>query len=281
MDTLHKLAGVSEASNPTEQPPQPIPDAPPIPQDSAHDGNDGHSLSHRASRVSLPLNRQPSHKSFRSSRREQALHGEADAPPVPSVPRTSRPSSAQGRSSHDSARSGASGSEDEYAWGPSHPCFPHPNPHCAPDSEEARNTRVIRVRRDWLQAGDLYPQYANLYPEILDPHVSDEDFRFLVSNLNARVKAAFDPHTARAWVDAALGVVTGFIWDDLGLTGSKQGVKALEAFVDKWNAEKKRAGKGVTLVQPRRTGFMSLDFVMPDPGIDAMPEPAGGIGPAE
>ena len=281
MDTLHKLAGVTETGNTNEQAPQPIPEPPPIPQDSEPDNNDTHSLSHRASRVSLPLNRRASHKSFRSSRREQTLHGEADAPPVPSQPRTSRPSSRHGRSSHESARSGATGSEDEYAWGPNHPCFPHPNPHCAPGSDEAKSTRVIRVRRDWLQAGDLYPQYANLYPEILDPHVSDEEFRFLVSNINARVKTAFDPYTARAWVDSALGVVTGFVWDDLGLTGSKRSVKALEAFVEKWNAEKKAKGKEVRLVQLRRTGFMALDFVVPDPGIDAVPEREDGIGPAE
>lgn len=282
MDTLHKLAGVTETSNTNEPPAQPI-DPPPIPQDSDNDNADGHTLSNRASRVSLPLNRRPSHKSFRSGRREQVLHGEADAPPVPSNPGASHPSSARDRPSHESARSGASGSEEDedYAWGPNHPCFPHPNPHCAPDSEGAQNTRVIRVRRDWLQAGDLYPQYANLYPEILDPYVSEEDFRFFVSSLNGRIKDAFDPYSTRAWLDAALGVATGYLWDDVGLTGSKQGVKGLEAFVEKWNAEKQRAGKAVTLVQPRRTGFMTLDFVIPDPGIDVIPEANGGIGPAE
>ncbi|KAF2484570.1 Golgin subfamily A member 7/ERF4 family-domain-containing protein [Neohortaea acidophila] len=178
--------------------------------------------------------------------------------------------------------------EDEgFEWGPSHPCFPHPNPHCAADSAEAKATRVIRVRRDWLQAGDLYPQYANLYPEILDPLVTDEDFRFLVSNVNARLKAAFDPFTSRAWADTLLGVVTGFVWDDLGFTGAKTGIKGLEAFIDKWNADKRREGKDVRVVQLRRTGFMAMDFVIPDPGIDVVDdgneregEYEGGIGPA-
>ena len=145
------------------------------------------------------------------------------------------------------------------------------------------------MKRDWLQAGDLYPQYANLYPEILDPLVSDEDFRFLISNLNARLRAAFDPGTARAWADALLGAVTGFIWDDLGLTGSKKGLKGLEAFIEEWNAKKVREGKEVRVVQLRRTGFMALDFVVPDPEIDeaepggeeGMGVEEGGIGPAE
>lgn len=142
---------------------------------------------------------------------------------------------------------------------------------------------MIRVRRDWLQAGDLYPQYANLYPEILDPLVTDEDFRFLISNINARLKATFNPYSTRAYADAVLGVVTGYIWDDLGFTGSKHGVKGLETFIDKWNAQREREGKEVRLVQLRRTGFMAMDFVVPDPGIDMQDdEPLeGGIGPAE
>jgi hypothetical protein len=143
---------------------------------------------------------------------------------------------------------------------------------------------VIRVRRDWLQAGDLYPQYANLYPEILDPLVTVEEFRFLISNLNARLKETLDPYSTRAAVDAVLGAVTGYMWDTLGLTGAKKGIKSLENFVDKWNAEKARQEKEVRLVQLRRTGFMSLDFVIPDPGIDVVEEEeetVGVIGPAE
>ena len=144
---------------------------------------------------------------------------------------------------------------------------------------------MIRVRRDWLQAGDLYPQYANLYPEILDPLVSEQDFRFLVSNINARLKETFDPYSTRAAVDAVLGAVTGYMWETLGLTGAKKGMRSLEGFVEKWNAERRRQERDVRLVQLRRTGFMSLDFVIPDPGIDVVEgehdETEGAIGPAE
>lgn len=283
METLHKLAGVTETSDQHTLPSQPIPDPPPIPQDEDTEGpNDA---SRRASRASLPLNRQPSHKSFRSSKhrsrsqsrnrseRHSPVDVPADYPPVP----TSAPS----RPSHESARTGVTGSEEEFVWGPGHPCFPHPNPHCAPDSEEYRNTRVIRVRRDWLQAGDLYPQYANLYPEILDPLVTDDDFRYLISNINARLQATFSPYTTRSYLDTALSVATGFLWDDLGFTGSKRGMTALEAFIDKWNRDKESEGKEVRVVQVRRTGFMVLDFVVPDPGIEVAAESEGGIGPAE
>ena len=80
--------------------------------------------------------------------------------------------------------------------------------------------------------------------------------------------------------------MTGYIYDDLGLTKSKQGVKALEAFIEEWNAQKEREGKEVRVVQLRRTGFMALDFVVPDPGIDTVggdmvDDGEGGIGPAE
>ena len=276
METLHRLAGMTETSDTTTQPSQPI--APPTPIDP----NDPQSDSKSASRVSLPLNRRASHKSFRSGRsasrdgRRMPMPGSGDAPPLP------EPSAQQaGRRSQDTNASG-SGSED-WAWGPAHPCFPHPNSHCAPDSEESQTTRVIRVRRDWLQAGDLYPQYANLYPEILDPLVTVEEFRFLISNLNARLKETFDPYSTRAAVDAVLGAVTGYVWETLGLTGAKKGMRSLETFVEKWNAERARQEKEVRLVQLRRTGFMSLDFVIPDPGIDVVEEEEteGAIGPAE
>lgn len=152
---------------------------------------------------------------------------------------------------------------DEFVWGPTHPCFPHMNPHCLPSTPTHAATRVIRVKRDWLVAADLYPQYANLYPEILEPLVSDDEFRFLIANLNMRLREVFDPFTTRAWVDGLMGVLTGFLWDDLGLTQSKKRMRALEQFLLRWNAERVQLGKEVQVVLVRKTGFASLDFVVP------------------
>ena len=104
---------------------------------------------------------------------------------------------------------------------------------------------------------------------------------------NARLRSAFDPFGGRALVDAVLGVLTGFVWDDVGLTGAKRAVKGLEGFIDEWNRRKKAEGKDVRLVQVRRAGFMALDCVVPDPGIMDVVEDEGrvhgegGIGPAE
>jgi len=286
METLHRLAGVQDASDlgasSNERPsyPQVLPDPPPIPDDDTYN-----SSARAASRSSLPLNRRPSHRSFASSKnnrsRSQSRVGEGshsrapdlnDYPPTPHLPDgTFRLGTASaGRRSHDTVGSVATTGTEDFAWGPNHPCFPHPNPHCSPDSEEYANTRVIRVRRDWLQSGDLYPQFANLYPEILDPLVGDTDFRFLISNVNARLKAACDPYTTRAWVDSLMGALTGYLWDDFGLAGIKKDVKGLERFVSDWNRQKVSEGKDVRLVQLRKTGFLSLEFIVPDPGIDAI-----------
>lgn len=66
-----------------------------------------------------------------------------------------------------------------------------------------------------------------------------------------------------------LGAATGYIWEDLGWTGAKAGEKELEQFIARWNRERQSEGRDVRLVQLRTTGFMSLDFVIPDPGVDA------------
>lgn len=291
METLHKLAGVQDASDlQASSNEQVILGPPPVPDKDTEAQNFGQHLSQRASRASVPLNRQASHRSFRSEKhgtsrsasRDNLGSSAVDLTDYPPTPRLDQSHSAQHgheRRSHESAAQGSvatSGSTDDFEWGSNHPCFPHPNPHCLPDSDEYKTTRVIRVKRDWLVAGDLYPQYANLYPEILDPLVTDEDFRFLVSNLNARLKAAFSPFTTRAWVDSLAGVVTGYLWDDFGLTGAKWAEKGIERFIEHWNQEKEKEGKGVKVVQLRRTGFMTLDLVVPDPGIDGVGEETAG-----
>ncbi|RMY67748.1 hypothetical protein D0862_15052 [Hortaea werneckii] len=312
METFNKLAGVQDVSSPTERPSQPhvLPTPPPIPDSDADPLGQTQSQSQRGSRASLPLNRHPSRKSFRSSRHSQARsrsqsrtrdHRHSSAvdlsqyPETPALDQThihdalAQHHSAQQahhqqpqtqttqshRNSHSTAQTGTT--TEDFVWGPTHPCFPHPNPHCSPSSPERLTTRVIRVRRDWLVAGDLYPQFANLYPEILDPLVSDADFRFLISNLNLRLREAFDPFSFRAWMDGFLGLVTGWLWEDLGFTGAKSGVRGLERFVEEWNRGVRGQGREVWVVQPRRTGFMALDFVIPDPGIDG----EGGYGDEE
>ncbi|KAK7531314.1 Golgin subfamily A member 7/ERF4 family-domain-containing protein, partial [Phyllosticta citribraziliensis] len=162
--------------------------------------------------------------------------------------------------------------DEEYPWGPSHPCFPHLNPHVPVGSSLYNSTRIIRVKRDWMLVGDLAPTYANLYPEVLDPYISEDEFRDIIKKLNTELVAAFSPWSARAAFDAVMGVATLWLWEDLGLTGVKKRLRRLEEWMEQWN-RLKGVKEGVRIIPLRRTGYMSvsttaaLDIQIPDPQI--------------
>jgi len=123
-----------------------------------------------------------------------------------------------------------------------------------------------------MVAGDLYPAFQNLYPEILAGWINEETFRDMIAELNRRLEYSFNPGTGRAAFDAIIGALTGFLWEDFGLTRVKSGMKGIEAWIDTWNQQRERENNQVRLVQPRRTGFLNLDIIIPDPGVDnAMP----------
>lgn len=193
-------------------------------------------------------------------------------PPVPSAPNddpeaagasiTRQPTRASlppDQSRPSSMHSHAASDSSEFAWGPMHPCFPHPNPHVPLDSPLYSSTRIIRIKRDWMVKGDLAPTYANLYPEILDPLVTEEEFRKIVQTINDALVDAFDPFTLRAWLDALMGVATFWLWDDAGMTGVKRKLGELEAWIDNWN---QTVGKkeGVSIIPLRRTGYLTVSF---------------------
>lgn len=155
-------------------------------------------------------------------------------------------------------------------WGPQHPCFPHLNPHVPLDSPEYHNTRIIRVRRDWLIEGDLAPTFSNLYPEILDPAgLSEQEFRRIIDKLNSELIPIFSPYNWRNVVDGLLGLVTGWLWDDLGFTGVKARLKRLERWIDQWNVEmEKTVGNEDSSMAPRiislrKTGYMTVSIRSP------------------
>ncbi|KAF6802382.1 hypothetical protein CSOJ01_11631 [Colletotrichum sojae] len=170
-------------------------------------------------------------------------------------------------------------------WGPQHPCFPHLNPHVPIDSPEYHNTRIIRIRRDWLIEGDLAPTFSNLYPEILDPAgLSEQEFRRIIDKLNGELIPIFSPYNWRNILDGMLGLVTGWLWDDLGFTGVKARLKRLELWIDKWNKEMEKTvgNEDITMapriISLRRTGYMTLDIQIPDPEIATAPSTPAGTG---
>jgi hypothetical protein len=173
------------------------------------------------------------------------------------------------RTSLHSRRSGSAGDDDadavsEFPWGPSHPCFPHPNPHVPLDSELYNTTRIIRIKRDWMMKGDLAPTFANLYPEILDPLITEDDFRILIKKINDTLIDAFDPFTFRACLDTVLGIATFWLWEDAGFTGVKKQLSDLERWIEDWNRDI-GAKEAVKIIPLRRTGYLTLDVQIPDP----------------
>lgn len=167
-------------------------------------------------------------------------------------------SGARNQQSSSSTGTGSSYSSD-LEWGPSHPCFPHPNPHVPLVSPLYNSTRIIRVQRDWMIAGDLAPTFSNVYPTILEAWVPEQDFRTLVETVNDGLISAFRPAGWRAWLDAVLGVATGWLWEDLGATAVKRQVRELEKFMDGWNVGRaKGRDEDVKVFPLRRTGFLSV-----------------------
>ncbi|KAH7360817.1 Golgin subfamily A member 7/ERF4 family-domain-containing protein [Rhexocercosporidium sp. MPI-PUGE-AT-0058] len=158
-------------------------------------------------------------------------------------------------------------------WGPQHPCFPHMNPHVPLSSPLYQTTRIIRIRRDWMIEGDLAPTFSNLYPEILDPAgVSEQEFRTLVERVNNELIPAFSPWNIRNLVDGFLGLLTGWVWDDMGFTAVKSRLNNVERYLEEWNREmegrgKEGPGSAPRIVPLRRTGYMNLDIQVPDPEI--------------
>ncbi|KAL8303661.1 hypothetical protein RB597_004915 [Gaeumannomyces tritici] len=177
-------------------------------------------------------------------------------------------------------------------WGPQHPCFPHLNPHVPVESPEYVNTRIIRIRRDWLLEGDLAPTFSNLYPEILDPAgLTEQEFRRVVDKLNSELVPIFNPYSWRNIVDGVLGVATGWLWEDFGLTGAKMRLSKLERWIEQWNEDMEKtvgsdeAGIAPKIMPLRQTAYMTLDIQIGDPEIAPAPStPTGsrsGLPPLE
>lgn len=190
-------------------------------------------------------------------------------------------------SSSDSSIMGEDVHPDDEAWGPQHPCYPHLNPHVPVESPEYTSTRIIRVKRDWMLAGDLAPTFSNLYPEILDPAgLTEQEFRRIMEKLNSELIPVFNPYNPRNIIDGVLGVLTGWMWDDLGLSSAKSRLNKLEMWIDDWNKTAARTmGTEGSVMAPklislRRTGYMTLDIQIPDPEIAAAPSTSGAGGSA-
>ncbi|EWC47790.1 hypothetical protein DRE_02990 [Drechslerella stenobrocha 248] len=183
--------------------------------------------------------------------------------------------------------------EGSTSWNPSHPCYPHVNPHVAPNSPLNETTRIIRIPRDFMIHGDTSPAFSNTYPKILEPYVSEPRFRHIIKTVNSELYEAFNPWNWRNWVDASLGVLTLWFAEDIFGTETKRRLKRIEAFLEQQNREMEeileRLRKGeivddemgrtdsrngedavpisglAKLIPLRRTGYMNIDIQIPNP----------------
>ncbi|RKF54901.1 putative ras modification protein erf4 [Golovinomyces cichoracearum] len=160
-------------------------------------------------------------------------------------------------------------------WGPQHPCFPHLNPHVPLSSPLFRSTRIIRIQRDWMLEGDLAPTFSNLYPQILETSgVSEQEFRQLLDNLNHQLILAFNPMSLPNILDGIISTLTGWLWEDAGLTSVKGNLHRVEKMLEDWNRKMEEKVKdrfekdSIPRALPlRRTGYMSLDIQVLNPEI--------------
>ncbi|KAF3901780.1 hypothetical protein AA313_de0204402 [Arthrobotrys entomopaga] len=192
------------------------------------------------------------------------------------------------------SRDGASSmhSESSTSWDPTHPCYPHVNPHVPPNSPLAESTKIIRIPRDFMIHGDTSPAFSNTYPKILEPYLAEDRFRRIIKAINAELYEAFNPWNWRNWVDASMGVLTLWFAEDIFGTETKRRLKRIEAFLEEQNREMEevleRLRKGeiadeergetrdgedgpvpisglAKLIPLRRTGYMNLDIQIPNP----------------
>lgn len=112
----------------------------------------------------------------------------------------------------------------------------------------------------------MAPTFSNLYPEILDSIVPESEFRNIIARLNEGLVTAFDPYSARNWIDGILGVLTGWVWEDIGASGIKGKLRSLENWITNWNGTF-GATESVKIISLRRTAYMSLDIQIPDPQV--------------
>jgi hypothetical protein len=115
--------------------------------------------------------------------------------------------------------------------------------------------------------GDLAPTFSGLYPEILaDAGLGEGEFRRVVEDVNSQLIPTFNPYNWRNILDAVLGLVTGWIWDDLGFTYAKSKLKKVEESLMRWNEEiEKQAagGMGAKFVPLRRSGYLTVCLFFP------------------
>jgi hypothetical protein len=142
-------------------------------------------------------------------------------------------------------------------WDYRHPCYPHRNPHVPLGSPEYQSTRVIRIQRDYMYSGDLSPAFSNVFPEILEPYLTESTFREVIRTVNERLVDAHSPWAWQNWVDGLLGALAFWMVEDVVDTYVKRGCKEVEGYLEEVNQTLEKEG-GARFVPLRRTGYLNV-----------------------
>lgn len=167
-----------------------------------------------------------------------------------------------------------------------------PNPYPASAIDLTKPTRVVRVPR--LLTTD-YPQFSNVLPGLedgaigsstgqfepkyeyeghwfgtnsvspLSNYLTPEKFTLIVDTVNKQMESQYKPSVF--WLlYLLLDVLTLGLFKWLRI--DKRPSRQLEKYVNDTNEELRSQNRQCRLVSPRLSGYLSLDFIVPDPRAD-------------
>ncbi|KAK9240221.1 Golgin subfamily A member 7/ERF4 family-domain-containing protein [Lipomyces kononenkoae] len=140
------------------------------------------------------------------------------------------------------------------------------NPHVLVDSACRACTRIVRIHRDYM-----YPRESNVpafspqfpgYP--LSVFMTETEFLDLVHEINDQLDQAFYPLSMGNVLDGCIGVLTCWLWECVVTSYHIRKTSELESFIERLNEEVYKA-RGIKVISPRRTGYLSLDIQVPYP----------------
>ena len=80
--------------------------------------------------------------------------------------------------------------------------------------------------------GDNTPAFSIVYPVILEPYMTEEQFRKIVDSVNEKLRLAFGPWNRWNWMDAITGLATFWLWGEIFPTYVKRRLREVEKVLE-------------------------------------------------
>ncbi|KAK9369736.1 Golgin subfamily A member 7/ERF4 family-domain-containing protein [Lipomyces kononenkoae] len=142
------------------------------------------------------------------------------------------------------------------------------NPHVPADSTCRSCTRIVRIHRDYVYPREInIPAFSPVFPGYpLSVFMTESEFLDLVHEVNDQLDQAFCPMSVGNVLDGCIGVVTCWLWEYVFTSYHIRKASELESFIERLNEDVYKA-RGMKVISPRRTGYLSLDIQVPYPFI--------------